>query len=424
MSGIRAPRVKRARWSAGAGLRPFAGPATVALGTAVLAPSAYLAALSLAALRRPRAGGLVIGVAPRLVVLVPAHDEELLLGRCLDSLAAQSYPRECYRVMVIADNCTDGTAVVAAGRKVEVLSRTNADERGKGYALRWAMDTILASGEPFDAFVVVDADSVTDQDLLSGLAAALTSGADAVQGDYLALDEPAPRAGTGGRARLRSAAFLLFHRARFTGRANLGLPCSLVGNGMLFSRRLVENVPWSAYSRAEDLEYSVDLRLRGVRPVFAPQARVQAPVSTLGGAARTQRRRWEGGRAEVVRTRLPRLVRSMVRDRRWDLWDAAADLAVPPLGVLAALVAAGGTAGLALRAVRGVHTRHLLPWAAAAVALPVHVLVGLRAAGAPAETFRALLAAPALVGSELPTRLGLLRRDLDPAWERTARTAG
>src|SRR5262249_7094725 len=269
---------------------------------------------------------------------------------------------------------------------------------------------------PFDAFVVVDADSVADRGLLSGLAAALDGGAEVVQGEYLALEE-----GTDARARLRSAAFLLFHRARFAGRANLGLPCSLVGNGMLFSRKLVETFPWNAYSRVEDLEYSVDLRLRGVRPVFAAAARVRAPVSSAGPGARTQRLRWEGGRLEVARSRLPVLLRSCVREGRWELWDAAADLAVPPLGLLAADVPAGTATGLLGRAVGVVRTRHPAPWLAAAAALPVHVLVGLRAADAPAGTFRALLSAPALVASELVTRVGLMRRGRGTEWERTAR---
>src|SRR5262249_31253627 len=278
-------------------LRKVIGPLAGLAGAAAALPAGYLAALSLAALRRPPRGDGGGAPGQRLVVLVPAHDEAELIGRCLGSLQDQPYPRDLYRIVVIADNCTDGTADLAAAAGAEVMVRHSRTERGKGYALRWAMDRILGAPEPFDAFVVVDADSVADQGLLAGLAAALGMGAEVAQGEYLALEE-----GTDARARLRSAAFLLFHRARFAGRATLGLPCALVGNGMLFSRGLVETFPWNAYSRVEDLEYSIDLRLRGVRPVFAAAARVRAPVSSSGPGARTQRLRWEGGRLEVVRS--------------------------------------------------------------------------------------------------------------------------
>jgi 1,2-diacylglycerol 3-beta-glucosyltransferase len=400
-----------------AGLRAVLGPLTGLSGAVAALPAGYLAALSLAALRPPApAAALGSAQRPRLVVLVPAYNEAELIGRCLRSLMDQDYPRDRYRVAVIADNCTDGTGDIAVAAGAQVMARRTETERGKGHGLRWGMDRILSSAEPVDAFVVVDADSVADRGLLSGLAAALEGGAQAVQGEYLALEE-----GTDARSRLRSAAFLLFHRARFAGRARLGLPCALVGNGMLFSRGLVETFPWQAYSKVEDLEYSIDLRLRGVRPVFAGQARVRAPVSSAGPGARTQRRRWEGGRLEVARARLPVLLRACVRDRRLDLWDAAADLAVPPLGLLAVAIAGGTAAGLLGRATGLVRTRHLVPWLAAAAALPVHVLVGLRAAGAPAGTYRALLDAPSLVASEMATRAGLLRRGTGPEWERTAR---
>ncbi len=397
-------------------MRQALGVAAALTGAAASMPCAYLATLSLAALRRLPGSDPSETPDLRLVVLVPAHDEAELIGRCLESLQDQTYPRGLYRIVVIADNCTDDTAGIAASKGAEVMDRRSRTGRGKGYALRWAMDRILGSTEPFDAFVVVDADSVADRGLLSGLAAARGSGADAVQGEYLALDEE-----SGARARLRSAAFLLFHRVRFAGRATLGLPCFLVGNGMLFSRHLIETYPWNAFSRAEDLEYSVDLRLRGVRPVFAERARLWAPVSSSGAGARTQRLRWEGGRSEIVRSRLPRLLRSCLQERRWDLWDAAADLAVPPLGVLTVLVVGGGATGLLFRALGVLDSKYLGPWLAASIALPVHVLVGLRAADAPAETYRALLRAPALVASELLTRVSLLRPGRATTWERTAR---
>jgi glycosyltransferase involved in cell wall biosynthesis len=47
---------------------------------------------------------------PRVVALVPAHNEEAAIGLALDSLAAQT--RRPDLVIVIPDNCTDGTVAV------------------------------------------------------------------------------------------------------------------------------------------------------------------------------------------------------------------------------------------------------------------------------------------------------------------------
>jgi hypothetical protein len=269
-----------------------------------------------------------------------------------------------------------------------------------------------------EAFVVVDADSVTEPGLLRALVCAVDGGAPVVQADYGALVE-----GDDDRAQLRAAAFLLFHRVRFSGKARLGLPCSLVGNGMLFTREVVVEHPWDAFSEVEDLEHSIMLRYAGITPAFAGDGRLCAPVATAGATAEVQRTRWEGGRLRLVRRYLPGLVSSVLSGRRPDLWDLAADLVVPPIGVLALGITAGGAAATALRLARIVPTAAVVPWAVAGVALPTHVLVGLRAGDAPDEMRRALRAAPALVAGETRTRLRLLVGRRSGEWVRTPRAA-
>jgi cellulose synthase/poly-beta-1,6-N-acetylglucosamine synthase-like glycosyltransferase len=390
------------------------GPLTVA-GVATAAAGVYLDLLAAAAFADLPSGGLVPPTS-RLVVLVPAHNEADFIGRCLGSLKSQDYPPNLFQVAVIADNCTDATASIAASMGARVLERNDPAAPGKGPALRWAMDQLLAEPDPPDAVAVVDADTVASPGLLTALASRLEAGAEAVQGEYLALtDDDSPG------ATLRATGFLLFHKVRFSGRAALGLPCNLVGNGMLFSRGLLEDMPWAAFTSAEDLEYSVDLRLAGYRPVYAHDACLRAPLPSGGRAASVQRLRWEGGRFHVVRTRLPKLLREIVGARRWSLLDAAIDLAVPPLGVLA-LVAVVGTAGTTLLVVTGAGPAWVvLPWVVASASIPAFVLGGLASAGAPPATYRALALAPKYVASSLLTRLRLLRGLRADTWERTER---
>jgi exopolysaccharide biosynthesis WecB/TagA/CpsF family protein len=350
-----------------------------------------------------------------VVVLVPAHDEADYIERCLRTLRDQDYPSGCYEVVVIADNCTDQTAAIAASCGVSVMEREEPDAPGKGRALRWAIDLLFATRADIDAVAVVDADSVADRHLISGLVSRLASGADAVQGEYLALPD-----GGGARSELRSASMLLFHRVRFGGRAALGLPCHLVGNGMAFSRRLLEEHPWDAYTSAEDLEWSADLRLAGVRPQFAADARLRAPIAKGGAAARTQRIRWEGGRLHVIRTRVPRLLRAM-RHGEWSLFDAVMELLVPPLGVLAVASVAGCVVAGALHLVGVIPGWAVVPWLAACAGVVLFVVAGLWAGRAPASTYRALAAAPLLVLSDTRNRLRLLRGTQAGEWHRTER---
>ncbi len=386
-------------------------------GTLVVLAALYLLVLAVAALWAPSSSP-VAAVGLRLVVLVPAHNEAELIERCLRSLQHQSYPSSLYELAVVADNCDDDTAGIADSCGASVMVRDCPEARGKGRALRWGMDAVLSRPSPPDGVVVVDADSVAGPYLIAGLAAQLSRGADAVQAEYLALD-----GGQSPRALLSAAAFVLFHRVRFGGRARLGLPCSMVGNGMAFSRRVLLAVPWNAFSGVEDLEYSLTLRRAGIRPVYAPGAGVRGPVAARGRAARTQRLRWEGGRLDVVRRQVPGLVKAALGGRDWSLVDAALDLATPPLGLLTAAAVSGTAISLVLSAVGAVPVWAAGTWLAALAAIPCYVVVGLRAGRAPASTFRALLFAPGLLCSQMLNRLRLLGGLRASVWERTERPA-
>jgi cellulose synthase/poly-beta-1,6-N-acetylglucosamine synthase-like glycosyltransferase len=395
-------------------MKPITWVPLTLVGLSAAAAGAYLDILAAAASHAP-ARAPDAPPTSRLAILVPAHNEADYIGRCVESLRAQNYPEHLFRIVVIADNCSDETAAIAASGGASVFVRERPDAPGKGQALRWAMDQLMDAPDGPDAIVVVDADTVAEAGMLRALVAELERGATVVQGEYLALDDDTSPAAT-----LRAVGFLLFHKVRFSGRAALGLPCSLVGNGMLFSRQVLEEVPWSAFSSVEDLDYTIDLRLAGHRPVYASDARLRAPLAAGGRAERGQRLRWEGGRFHVVRTRLPKLLGQIVREQRWSLLDAAVDLMVPPLGVLT-VIAVAGTAISVVAVARGAPAWVALPWAAASGSIPIFVLGGLASAHAPRAAYRSLALAPAQVASSLLTRLRLFRGFGANTWERTQR---
>jgi len=217
---------------------------------------------------------------------------------------------------------------------------------------------------------------------------------------------------------------LLFHSVRFAGRAAMRRPCALVGNGMLFTREVLEAHPWSAFSKTEDLEYTITLRLANVAPAFAAGAVVRGPVAPSGRAADVQRARWEGGRARVASSALPLLVREIILHRRCDLIDAAVDLSVPPLGLLCALIAAGGAASRAAWAAGGLTAWALVPWTAAATLLSLFVLVGLMSVHAPKSVYRSLLWSPGYVFRKVLGTVGVLKSAREDVWVRTERRPG
>ncbi|MDQ4214279.1 glycosyltransferase [Microbacterium sp. ASV81] len=97
-------------------------------------------------------------------VIIAAHDEEAVIGRCLDALtpAVQGVPLQ---VIVSANGCSDATAEIARARGAQVVERP---EPGKPGALNAAER--VAVGFPR---VYLDADIVPPAGALGALAAAL-----------------------------------------------------------------------------------------------------------------------------------------------------------------------------------------------------------------------------------------------------------
>jgi glycosyltransferase involved in cell wall biosynthesis len=106
--------------------------------------------------------------APDITVIIAAHNEELPLGRCLDSIAAATATgARTVEVIVVDNNCTDGTAAVARGRGAHVITEARP---GAVFAKTAG---VAAARAPLCA--VLDADSVCPPDWLDKIAAAFAA---------------------------------------------------------------------------------------------------------------------------------------------------------------------------------------------------------------------------------------------------------
>lgn len=390
----------------------FANSLLALAGLPLLAAAGYLLALSLLS-RRPAPPPAAVHD-PAFIVLVPAHDEERGIGATVKSLAALDYPADLRRIVVVADNCTDGTAAAAEGEGAEVIVRRDPSRAGKGFALQFAIDALLAEdGRRWDALVVVDADTLVSPNLLRAVAGHLSAGDAAVQACYLPR-----RTGGGPLSVITDVAFTAFHVVRSAARERLGLSCGLRGNGMAFTRELLAEVEHAAFSRTEDLEFGVLLGLRGVRVAYAGDTTVWGEMPERSAAVATQRQRWIGGRVGLARRFVPALAARAVRLRSAMLADLACDLVVPPLSVLALAAAAGLVVSGLLAAAQGRATLALAVWGAGAAALGVHVAHAALAAG----QGRALLRAAWVIPGYALGKFGIALRAWRPADERWVRT--
>ena len=315
--------------------------AALALGLAVASlPGTFeLALLTLGALlgrwregRADAARGAGAAEPFRLVVVVPAHDEQERIGACLASLEAASTPLVESRILVVADNCADATARAAAEAGAEVIERNDPLRPGKGQALAFAFERLDMSR--LDAIACVDADSRVAPSFFTELAAAFGDGADAVQVTYTVAG---PTAST--RARLQCLALAASNELRPRGRAFWGLSAGILGNGFAVSRQTIAAVPFQAGSIVEDLEYHLALVRAGKLVRYLDSTEVQAELPGRPAAFAAQKARWEGGRLRMLREHAPGLVAEVVRGR-WRLVEPLLDLLLLPLSYHGLLLAA------------------------------------------------------------------------------------
>ncbi len=220
----------------------------------------------------------------RVAVLVPAHNEEHSLPATLRNLAQLDYPRELLRVCVIADNCSDNTAAVAVASGADCVTRTDAANRGKGYALAYGFARVLA--ESPDVIVVLDADCELNANAIHAFAALFADGALAVQA---AVRSANADDGPGG---LVAAVGAAFDDTTAAGWDRLGLAVPLRGTGMAFHRDTLTRVPWQSFGLAEDAQYAAQLKLAGIRVRYCGEAVVTCAAPQSVAELYRQRRRW------------------------------------------------------------------------------------------------------------------------------------
>lgn len=229
----------------------------------------------------------------KFAILVPAHNEELLIEKTIDSVLNLEYAKNRLELIVIADNCTDQTVKIVSNKGIRCLVRTDRQRRGKPYALNWALTKLNL--DEYDAFVILDADTIVHKDFLSNMNFKLNTGAEAIQG-YFDLMNPNDTWFT----RISSIPGVLKFRLRYYCKERLGLSCPLMGNGMCFSRNIIETYGWNAFSITENWEYYVQLVLGGYKVNYSQDAIIYSHAVTALSHGVTQRKRWLKGQLGVL----------------------------------------------------------------------------------------------------------------------------
>ncbi len=233
--------------------------------------------------------------ASRFLVLVPAHDEEAVIGDIIENLQSMDYPKELYDFYIIADNCTDHTAQVARSHGAKVIETHREhpeDATGKPIALKKALEAVGNYQDKYDLLMIFDADNLMDRNMFRE-----------VNSQYLDKDKPDfIQCYLGAKNKKGIVAWFYYTSYTITNRFfqlakhRRGLNCSIGGTGFAISTAyLHQRGGWTTMSLTEDFEIQVEATLAGKRILWNHNCRVYDEKPTKLMASMRQKLRWGQG---------------------------------------------------------------------------------------------------------------------------------
>ena len=287
--------------------------AAALLGAGITLWGSYYLLVGLMSWRRPMEYGRH-PASTRFAVLVPARNEELVVGSLINTLLMQDYPPELYDIWVIPNQCTDHTALAARRFGAHVLECT-VPVKSKGEVLRFAWERLSRRG--YDAVCVFDADNLVDANFVAEMNRTFDQGYDAVTCYRNSKNFAANWISTGYSIWfLREARFLNFPRTL------LGTNCHVSGTGFLVSARVIEdNGGWPFHLLTEDIQFSVDCAIKGRRIGYCDKAVIYDEQPTAFRQSWDQRLRWSKGFYQVNANYSGDLVRGFCQKPSWKSWS-------------------------------------------------------------------------------------------------------
>lgn len=343
-------------------------------------------------------------------VLVPAHNEEAGVADTISHL--QTAGGDAIRIIVVADNCSDQTALLARASGAEVWERHDLQNRGKGQAIDWALREHRDSLASARLIAFVDADMQVHPQFFREMTAAFADPQTLVaQGRYVISN-----AGRSVLSSIGFASFAYVNHVRPAGRCFWGGTADLKGGGMVFRSEFLLPRGWPAHSIAEDVQLGKELMLEGVRVIYVPGAKVESEIPTTLAQVTVQQSRWEAGRHDIHVPLLRRVAATLLSTPSRLLIDGLLDLLVPPLSVVIAL----GLFGIGLAIWSGSASAWLL--ATILLVFALAVLSGLLQNKAGIAVYARLVGAPLFLIWKLALLARVRTAGAPSTWQRTPRS--
>ena len=246
-------------------------------------------------------------------ILIAARNEEKVIGNLIDSINKQDYPKDLYKVFVVADNCTDNTASIARKYGAVVYERADNEHRTKGFALQFLVENIRKDYgiETFEGYFIFDADNLIKKNYINKMNDAFDAGLKIITSfrNTKNFDES-------WVASMYALHWIRSIRTKHRARSVLHLATNIQGTGFLFANEIIKD-GWKYTSLTEDRALTADAVAQGYEISYQDEAEFYDEQPTKISVALRQRLRWAKGHLQAFRESGPYLFMNIFLGKRF-----------------------------------------------------------------------------------------------------------
>lgn len=236
------------------------------------------------------------------LVLIPAHNEERVIGNTLKFIKNLDFPEDKFDVFVIADNCTDNTCRIVKERGFYCLNKNDGSPKGKAYVLNWFLKNFKEI-DRYDRIVILDADTLIDRNFLKIVSRHKET---IIQGFVMPLfNKESIIQSLSGYSELLSQVISDELKSK------LDWSVVLRGTGMVLNLDIFKKYIPLLKTYIEDTELSLLMVKDGHRIKFVKEAVVFDPKPANISYTSSQRTRWLYGQKEILKYYLKDMLKIM-----------------------------------------------------------------------------------------------------------------
>ena len=253
----------------------------------------------------------------KYAVVIAARNESAVIAQLIKSIKKQNYPSELLDIYVVADNCTDNTALVAKKAGARVFERFNKQLVGKGYALDYAFKNIIKSNKCYEGYFVFDADNLLDENYVSEMNKVFDNGYKIITSYRNSKNYDTNWLSAG-----YSLWFLREAKYLNNSRMILNTGCAISGTGFMVSDEIIrKNNGWKHHLLTEDIEFTIDNALQGEKIGYCGNAVLYDEQPYIFKQSWNQRLRWAKGFYQVFAKYGIELIKSIFTKRSFYCYD-------------------------------------------------------------------------------------------------------